>query len=45
MTPETILANAFFGFWYIWGDYFYAFWGLSFFLTLFISLWYLIVRR
>jgi len=45
LTANQVLANTFFAFWTIYGSIFYALLGYSFFLTLLISLIYLITRR
>jgi hypothetical protein len=45
MTGSTILANCFFGFWYILGEYYIAIWGVALFATILISIYYLLVKR
>jgi len=44
MTPELLLENTFFAFWYIFGTYFLAIWGFAFFVSLMIALLHLFRR-
>lgn len=45
MTTEIILANVFFGFWYILGEYYIAIWSVAIVFTIVISLYYLLCKR
>jgi len=45
MMAETILLNAFFGFWFVLGKYFFGLWGVAFFYTIVLGLYYLICKR
>jgi len=45
MTPELLLQNSFFAFWYFLGEYFLAIWGVALFISIVTALIYFIARR
>ena len=45
MTAETILANAFFAFFYILGEHFLGVWAFAIFIALILGLYYLLIKR
>jgi len=45
MTATTILANAFFGFFYILGEHFLGLWAFAILLGLLLSLYYFLIKR
>lgn len=45
MTPDQILGNSFFAFWYIYGGYLFAIWGFGTAVSIILGLIYLVARR
>jgi len=45
MTPETIIINAFFGFWSVLGKYFFGLWGIAIFYSIILGLYNLLCKR
>lgn len=44
-SSEAILNNIFFGFWFLLGEYFIAIWGMVFFITIFLAIFWFIIKR
>ena len=45
MTPDQILGNTFYAFWYIFGQYFFAVWGFGIAVSMILGLIYLVAKR
>lgn len=45
MTPETILNNIFFGFWYILGEYFILMLACALFIIIILGIAYLLTKK